>query len=118
MAYIHPYLFSIICIIAANHTDHFLPDEWGVKFRNALFEQSLMAELGIGFDKEIFFTEDPKQNLSKYHLFKNTDRLIQSLKDIENLSAWRFFGIDIIDEYETQFLKMASLNMLHNFEKP
>ena len=118
MAYIHPYLFSIICKIAANHTDHFLPDEWGVKFRNALFEQSLMAELGIGFDKEIFFTEDPKQNLSKYHLFKNTDRLIQSLKDIENLSAWRFFGIDIIDEYETQFLKMASLNMLKKKKKP
>ena len=118
MAYIYPYLFSIICKIAANHTDHFLPDEWGVKFRNALFEQSLMAELGIGFDKEIFFTEDPKQNLSKYHLFKNTDRLIQSLKDIENLSAWRFFGIDIIDEYETQFLKMASLDMVQFFEKP
>lgn len=117
MAYIHPYLFSIICKIAANHTDHFLPDEWGVKFRNALFEQSLMAEL-IGFDEEILFTEDPKQNLFEYQLFKYTNSLIQNLKDVENLSIWRVFGVNCIDEYQTQFLKMASLNMLHNFEKP
>lgn len=118
MAYIPPYLFSIVCKIAANHTDHFLPDEWGVKFRNALFEESSNAELDIGFDEEILFTEEPKQNLCKYHLFKYTDSLIQNLKDVENLSIWRVFGVNCIDEYETQFLKMASLDMVHNFEKP
>ena len=118
MSYIYPHLFSIICRIAANRTYYFECDDWRLKLREALFEQSTMADLGIGFDAEILFTEDPKQNLCKYQLFKYTDNLIQSLKDIEDLSVWRFFGIECIDEYETQFLKMASLDMVHNFEKP
>ncbi|MCH7336828.1 hypothetical protein [Acinetobacter sp. NIPH 2699] len=114
---IPPHLFSMICRIAANRTYYFEFDEWRINLRNALFEQSTMAELNIGFDIEVLFTEDPKQNLCKYQLFKNTDSLIQSLKDIENLSAWRFFGIECIDEYETQFLKIASLEMVQYFEK-
>lgn len=118
MAYIPPHLFSMICRIAANHTYYFLLDEWGIKLRNALFEESIKAELDIGFDEEILFTEDPKQSLAKYQLFKYTDCLIQNLKEVENLSTWRVFGVNCIDEYETQLLKMASLDMVHNFEKP
>lgn len=118
MTYIQPHLFSMICRIAANRAYYFEFDDWRLKLRDALFEQSAMAELDIGFDIEILFTEDPKQNLCKYHLFKYTDCLIQSLNEIENLSTWRFFGIDCGNEYKTEFLKMASLDMVHNFEKP
>ncbi|ENV07786.1 hypothetical protein F966_03643 [Acinetobacter higginsii] len=118
MNYIHPYLFSIICRIAANRTYYFECDDWRLKLREALFEQSTMADLDMGFDKEILCTEDPKQNLSKYHLFKCTDSLIQSLNEVENLSTWRVFGVNCIDTYEIHFLKMASLDMVHNFEKP
>lgn len=118
MNYMHPYLFSIICRIAANQTYYFECDEWRLKLREALFEQSTMADLDIGFDTEILCTEDPKQNLCKYQLFKYTDSLIQSLNNVENLSTWRVFGVNCIDTYETQFLKMASLDMVHNFEKP
>ncbi|MFC6628711.1 hypothetical protein [Acinetobacter beijerinckii] len=118
MNYMHPHLFSIICRIAANQTYYFERDEWRLKLREALFEQSTMAELDMGFDAEILFTEDPKQNLCKYQLFKYTDSLIQSLNDVENLSTWRVFGVNSIDAYETHFLKMASLDMVHNFEKP
>lgn len=117
MTNIPPHLFSMICRIAANRSYYFEFDDWRLKLRNALFEQSAMAELGLGFDTEILFTEDPKQNLCKYHLFKYTDCLIQSLQDIENLSTWRLFEIDCVNEYETQFLKMASLEMVHYFEK-
>ncbi|QNX62114.1 hypothetical protein [Acinetobacter seifertii] len=117
MNYIHPHLFSIICRIAANRTYYFECNGWRLKLREALFEQSTKADLDIGFDIEILFTEDPKQNLCKYHLFKYTDCLIQSLNEIENLSTWRFFGIDCGNEYKTEFLKMASLYMVHNFEK-
>lgn len=56
----HPHLFSIICRIAANQTYYFERDEWSLKLREALFEQSTMAELDMGFDAEILFTEDPK----------------------------------------------------------
>lgn len=63
MAYISPYLFSIVCRIAANQTDYFECDDWRLKLREALFEQSTMADLDMGFDAEILFTEDPKQNL-------------------------------------------------------
>lgn len=115
---IPPHLFSMICRIAANRTYYFEFDDWRLKLRNALFEQSAMAELGIAFDSEILFTEDPKQNLCKYQLFKYTESLIQSLKDFKNLSAWRFFGLDCTNEYETQFLKIASLEMVQNFERP
>ncbi|WP_019384302.1 hypothetical protein [Acinetobacter venetianus] len=118
MAYISPYLFSIVCRIAANQTDYFECDDWRLKLREALFEQSTMADLDMGFDAEILFTEDPKQNLCKYQLFKYTDSLIQSLNDVENLSTWRVFGVNGIDAYETHFLKMVSLDMVHNFEKP
>ena len=117
MTYIPPHLFSMICRIAANRAYYFEFDDWRLKLRNALFEQSAMAELDIGFDTEILFTEDPKQNLDKYQLFKYTDCLIQNLKEVENLSTWRVFGVNCIDEYETQFLQMASLDMVHNFEK-
>ena len=65
MNYMHPYLFSIICRIAANQTYYFECDEWRLKLREALFEQSTMADLDIGFDTENHCTEDPKQNLSK-----------------------------------------------------
>ena len=118
MTDIPPHLFSMICRIAANRAYYFEFDDWRLKLRDALFEQSAMAELDIGFDIEILFTEDPKQNLCKYHLFKYTDCLIQSLNEIENLSTWRFFGIDCGNEYKTEFLKMASLDMVHIFEKP
>lgn len=118
MNYIHPHLYSIICRIAANQTYYFECDNWRLKLREALFEQSTMADLDVGFDKEILCTEDPKQNLCKYQLFKYTDSLIQSLNDVENLSTWRVFGVNCIDTYETHFLKMASLDMVHNFEKP
>ncbi|RZF54458.1 hypothetical protein EXE30_04355 [Acinetobacter halotolerans] len=118
MTYIPPHLFSMICRVAANRAYYFEFDDWRLKLRNALFEQGAMAELNMGFDTEILFTEDPKQNLCKYQLFKYTDCLIQSLQEIENLSNWRFFGIDCINEYETKFLKIASLDMVHNFEKP
>ena len=118
MSYIYPHLFSIICRIAANRTYYFECDDWRLKLREALFEQSTMADLGIGFDTEILCTEDPKQNLCKYQLFKYTDSLIQSLNNVENLSTWRVFGVNCIDTYETHFLKMASLDMVHIFEKP
>ena len=118
MTYIPPHLFSIICRIAANQTYYFVYDDWRLKLREALFEQSTMADLDMGFDKEILCTEDPKQNLFKYQLFKYTGGLIQSLNDVENLSTWRVFGVNGIDTYETHFLKMASLDMVHNFEKP
>ena len=117
MNYIHPHLFSIICRIAANQTYYSECDDWHLKLREALFEQSTMVDLDMGFDKDILSTEDPKQNLCKYRLFKYTDCLIQSLNEIENLSTWRFFGIDCGNEYETKFLKMASLDMVHDFEK-
>ena len=117
MSYIYPHLFSIICRIAANRTYYFECDDWRLKLREALFEQSTMADLGIRFDTEILFTEDTKQNLCKYQLLKYTDNLIQSLKDIEDLSAWRFFGIECIDEYETRSLKLASLELVQSFEK-
>ena len=73
MTYIPPHLFSMICRIAANRAYYFEFDDWRLKLRNALFEQSAMAELDIGFDTEILFTEDLKQNLDKYQLLLMND---------------------------------------------
>lgn len=54
MAYISPYLFSIVCRIAANQTDYFECDDWRLKLREALFEQSTMADLDMGFMQKYF----------------------------------------------------------------
>ena len=115
--YIHPHLFEAICRITANHIPSY-ENEWCLKFRDELFRESEIASCGLGFDTEIIYTEIAEQNLFKYRCFMRTDILIQNMKAIEDLSAWGYMGLDWVDEYPTQDLKLASQLMLTQFEKP
>ena len=114
---LHPDLFTAISRITANHISS-IENEWCLRFRDELFRESEIAACGLGFNINILYTEVAEQSLFKYHCFKSTDIIIQSMGDIENLSAWRFLGLDWSDDYNTQYLKKASSLMVSYFEIP
>ncbi len=104
--------------MTANNNNFSAHGEWWSNFRNRLFEECELIECGIGYHMDIDNTENSEEYYLKYLCFKQVDCLIQSMNEFENLSAWRFMGLEWSDEYNTQHLKEASQTIVSYFEKP
>ena len=116
---IHDTLVSMIFRIAANNIIVDDIESWASKFKHELFMQSKLMDLGLGYDQEICLSENDRDHYFKYLIFRETEHLICSLRETEDLSTWRLMGMDGFNcEYKTEDLKEASRLIVAYFEKP
>ncbi|WP_026472226.1 hypothetical protein [Alkanindiges illinoisensis] len=109
-------LLAAVYKITANNLQIFSAEGWKSQFRSELLLASDQLQLGFWSDVDLIVISQ-ENYLFAYQAFARSQALILSMKAVEDLSAWKYMGLEWSESYDTHVLKEASSLITKHFER-